>query len=81
MMDRPQTIPNTRRQRVVTNSGVHLERAYVLLPAETWEALERISKAQCRSGSQIIENLISIASSGNLVTENKNDSSTPAGKT
>lgn len=80
-MIKPRTIPHTRRQRVVATSGVHLERSYVFLPAKTWEALERLVKAQHRSGSQIIENLISLASSGNQVTENTNDSSTTACKT
>lgn len=79
-MNKPQTIPHTRRQRVATTTGVQLERAYVFLPAKTWEALERLANAQHRSGSQIIEILISIANSGSQVTENTNDRSPTAAK-
>lgn len=77
-MNRPQTIPHSRRQRVATTTGVQLERSYVFLPAKTWEALERLAYVQHRSGSQIIETLISTASSGSQVMENTNDRSPTA---
>jgi hypothetical protein len=56
------TIHGTRRQQVTTQSGALLERQYVFLPAETWEALRRLCVTQHRSGSQIIASLINIAS-------------------
>jgi hypothetical protein len=62
--NKPTTVPYTSRQRLVTRSGAVLERAYVFLPAATWEALTRLCASQHRSGSQIIENLINLADSG-----------------
>ena len=61
---KPTTVPYTSRQRLVTRSGAVLERAYVFLPAATWDALQRLCASQHRSGSQIIENLINLADSG-----------------
>lgn len=62
--NKPTTVPHTSRQRLVTRSGAVLERAYVFLPAASWEALQRLCASQHRSGSQIIENLINLADSG-----------------
>lgn len=65
----PTMIPHTRRQRITTRSGDVLERAYVFMPAESWEALQRLCVASQQSGSQVIEALINIASSGTLVKD------------
>ena len=75
MQNNPVSIPNTRRQRLVTRSGDVLERAYVLLPPQTWEALASLCEVMGRSGSQVIESLIETASSGNL-KDNNNGSET-----
>lgn len=61
----PQRIPHTKRQRVTTGNGTVLERAYVFLPPKAWAALQRLSITAHRSSSQIIEQLIAVASSGN----------------
>jgi hypothetical protein len=68
------SIYGTRRQQVTTRSGAVLERQYVFLPAETWEALRMLCITQHRSGSQIIGSLIDIASAhvGNP-TEKRNE--------
>lgn len=59
----PTSIPGTKRQRITTHNGIELHRAYVSLKPETWEALRRMSIQHSRSNSQVIENLIQIASS------------------
>lgn len=59
----PVNVKGTGRQTVTSRNGVELQRAYVVLPAHVWESLTAISIAQHRSGSQIIENLIQLASS------------------
>lgn len=72
MQSKPVSIPNSRRQRLVTRSGDVLERAYVFLPPQTWEALASLCEIMSRSGSQVIESLIATASRGNL-KDNNND--------
>ncbi len=64
MQKKPTSIPDTRRQRVTTRLGVELERASIYMPAESWEALQRLCYAQHRSGSQILQSLISLADLG-----------------
>jgi hypothetical protein len=66
----PVSIPNTQRQRLVTRSGNVLERAYVFLPPQTWEALASLCEVMGRSGSQVIESLIETASRGKLKDHN-----------
>ncbi len=61
----PTTIQHTKRQRITTQSGVELERAYVFMPSKCWEQLQHLCHAQGRSGSQIIQSLISLAAIGN----------------
>lgn len=73
MSKNPVTVQHTRRQRITTESGIVLERSYVFLPAETWEALQRLCVASHRSGSQIIESLITIAARGNPVKDKKHE--------
>jgi len=72
MQSNPVSVPNSRRQRLVTRSGDVLERAYVFLPAESWEALASLCEVMGRSGSQVIESLIETASRGHL-KDNDND--------
>lgn len=72
MQSNPVSIPNTRRQRLVTRSGDVLERAYVFLPPQAWEALASLCEVMGRSGSQVIESLIATASRGHL-KDNDND--------
>jgi hypothetical protein len=69
----PITVPHTSRQRITTRSGVALERAYVFMPAEVWNALQSLCVAQHRSGSQVIEHLINNAISGNQTKDNINE--------
>lgn len=65
---KPTTIPNTQRQRYTTKAGVLLERSYVVMPPESWEMLRDLCQEQGRSGSQVIQSLINIASIGNKGT-------------
>lgn len=58
----PTTIPGTSRQRLTTRHGVELQRQYIVLPATVWEKLHEICRAQHQSGSQIVEQLINLAS-------------------
>lgn len=74
MQTKPTTIQHTARQRLTTKSGVELERAYVFMPTECWEQLQALCYAQGRSGSQVIQSLISCATIGNH-KDIKNDSS------
>jgi hypothetical protein len=74
MKVRPTTAPFSRRQTVSTTNGTVLERQHIYLPAATWEALQQLSIASHRSGSQIIESLIEIAARGQLIKD-KNDQS------
>ena len=60
----PSTIPRTNRQRVTTKAGIELERSYVFMDAASWQALQRLCDQQGRSGSQVIQSLIAIASIG-----------------
>ena len=76
MQSNPVSIPNTRRQRLVTRSGDVLERAYIFLPPQTWEALASLCEVMGRSGSQVIESLIATASRGNLKDNNNDATST-----
>lgn len=63
-MSNPVNVAGTRRQRVVTHTGVALERQAVYLPAETWRILQGICLTQGRSGSQVIQHLIELADRG-----------------
>ena len=72
MQAKPVSIPHTRRQRIIAQSGDVLERAYIFLPPQTWEALAGLCEVMGRSGSQVIESLISTASRGKL-KDNNND--------
>lgn len=76
-MHKPVSVGGTRRQSVVTGTGLVLERQAIYLPRESWKALQRLCIAQGRSGSQIIESLIQIAALGGAqVEDNNNERST-----
>lgn len=51
-------IPGTSRRLVIAGDGVELERSQVYMPAETWESLYQLAKAQQTSGSKVIAQLI-----------------------
>lgn len=61
---KPVTVPGTSRQRITTRSGIALQRQYVFMPESSWLALQRLCIAQQRSGSQVIQSLISLADLG-----------------
>jgi len=63
-MTNPIGVAGTRRQRVVTQAGVTLERQALYLPPETWQALQRICVANRQGGSQVIQHLIELADRG-----------------
>lgn len=63
-MNNPVGVTGTRRQRVVTQAGITLERQAVYLPPETWQALQRICVANRQSGSYVIQHLIELADRG-----------------
>jgi hypothetical protein len=75
----PTTISGTQRQTVITGNGIALERQYLFMPPESWAALKRLCESQQRSGSLIIQSLISIADLGN-VKENTNGTNTSVRK-
>jgi hypothetical protein len=62
--NKPTTVQGTSRQRIVTRSGVTLDRQYVFMPEASWLALQRLCVTQQRSGSQVIQSLISLADLG-----------------
>lgn len=72
---KPTSIPGTNRQRVTTRNGVALQRQYIVLPAHTWEALTAICIDRHRSGSQVIENLINLASSSGTQKDKPHETS------
>lgn len=65
MKPNPITIQHTKRQRITTQSGVELERAYLFMPRECWEQLQSLCYVQGCSGSQVVQSLISLAAIGN----------------
>ncbi|OFA04831.1 hypothetical protein [Duganella sp. HH101] len=67
----PQRMPNSKRQRLITNNGTVLERAYVFMPPESWAALQRLSIKAHRSHSQLIEELVAIANTPAKRGDNK----------
>lgn len=62
--NQPTTVAGSTRQRVVTRAGIALQRQYVFMPESSWLALQRLCASQQRSGSQVIQSLISIAERG-----------------
>ena len=72
MTTRPTTIAGTRRQSITTKSGIELERASIYMPADSWEALQRLCYAQGRSGSQVLQSLIALAALGTHSKDQQN---------
>jgi hypothetical protein len=58
-------VEGTSRQRVITDSGVVLDRQPIYLKAEAWNALADLSREQGVSGSIVIARLIWQASKHN----------------
>jgi hypothetical protein len=71
----PQTIPHTSRQRITASDGTVLQRQYLFMPEDSWLALQRLCYASHKSGSQVIQHLISIADTGSQVKETNNEPS------
>lgn len=77
MTARPTTIPHTKRQTCQNASGATLERAYVYLLPSTWNELKTLCEAAAMPSSELIEQLILTAVSGNLFNKDINDQSRP----
>lgn len=77
-MNKPLSIPGTRRQRITARSGEVLERSYVFLPPETWAALTGLCHTSGRSSSEVIESLINSAVRGHQ--KENNDPASPSYK-
>lgn len=60
-MRRTSYLKGTRRQQVTSRTGVPLERQSIYMPTEVWADLARLSHAQSRSFSLVIQSLIAIA--------------------
>jgi hypothetical protein len=56
-------VPGTGRRIMSVKDGVQMERAYIYLPHDTWEALRSIGVCQGVSDSIIVERLVRLASS------------------
>lgn len=61
---KPTSIPFTQRQSLTSKDGTALSRQYMYAPEATWELLRQLCHAQGRSGSEVFQSLIKIASSG-----------------
>lgn len=77
MTARPTTIPHTKRQTCQNASGATLERAYVYLLPSTWNALKALCAGAAMPSSELIEQLILTAASGNLLNKDINDRAKP----
>lgn len=58
------TIPGTRRQTVQSAAGATLERAYLYMTPQSWQALLSLCRAFEKPASETIEQLIIQATSG-----------------
>lgn len=63
-MNSKQSIPFTQRQSLLSKDGTALERQYIYAPPATWEALRQLCHTQGRSGSEVFQSLINLASVG-----------------
>lgn len=75
MIQRPQTIPHTKRQTAQNASGQAIERAYLYLLPTTWTALKALCTASGMKQSELIEQLI-LAASGNSKKDINDNNST-----
>jgi hypothetical protein len=64
MNSKPTAIPFTQRQSLTSKDGTALQRQYLYAPEATWEALRKLCHAQGRSGSEVFQSLINLASTG-----------------
>lgn len=66
MTTRPTTIPHTKRQTCQNAAGRALQRAYLYLLPSTWIALKALCAGAAMPSSELIEQLILNAASGDL---------------
>ena len=79
-MNRPQSIPHTKRQSIQNASGQAIERAYLYLLPSTWIALKALCAASGKPTSELIEQLI-LAASGTSEKDITNDSTSTRTRT
>lgn len=77
MTTRPITIPHTKRQTCQNAAGQALQRAYLYLLPSTWIALKALCAGAAMPSSELIEQLILTAASGNLLNKDINDRAKP----
>lgn len=65
MTTRPTTITHTKRQTCQNASGQVLERAYLYLLPSTWSTLKTLCAGAAMPSSELIEQMILNAASGN----------------
>ena len=65
MIQRPQSVPHTKRQTIHNAAGQAIERAYLYLLPSTWTVLKALCIASGKPSSEFIELLILTAASGN----------------
>lgn len=75
-MMRPSTIPNTKRQVVQNATGQAIERAYLYLLPTTWQALKALCASSSMKQSELIEQLILNAVSGNSIKDSNDTNHT-----
>lgn len=61
-INRSRCVPGTGRETMSVRDGIELQRAFVYLPAPTWEKLRKLGICHNTSDSMIIEHLVEIAS-------------------
>lgn len=59
----PRFVPGTGRRIMSVKDGVQMERAFIYLPHDVWEALRTIGASQGVSDSIVIERLVKLATS------------------
>lgn len=69
MSHRPQTIKGTNRQTVSAADGTSLQRQYLYLPANVWQALQEKARA---SGVSVSQSVQIFALGGNANSKDKN---------
>lgn len=70
------TIPNTKRQSIRNAAGQELERAYTYLLPSTWVALKALCVANGKPTSELIEQLILSAATGQSMKDISHESRT-----
>lgn len=60
MLDKYTSFHEPRSARTIYGDTGILERGYILLPPASWVALKRLGAASSRTGSQVIEALITL---------------------